>query len=206
MNYFEERKKKFAEVKTKEPQTDPKKENMYRLLELYINQYEKATLLNEKFDFDKIKNTFSYKTFKREYEKKINCNICSFLTTDESTILFDTLIDLEEIFTDFRRDEFIKNKQLEHFCIKKRKVTIIKSEVLKERNLLFLIEKFNMFKVGSITKEELLESSYYDSFFKEANGKKNLMIHDKCSVYNKLLNLYNNELFISNDRKRSFVK
>jgi hypothetical protein len=205
MNFYKDIKKE----QPIEPKFDCQKENQYRLIEKYILLYQKQKS-TEEFDIDSLQNSYSFKIFKKEYERRINCNVCSFLSKDENKIIFDVLIDLEEIFTSFKRDDIVMKRQLAFYSMKDKKVNSVNNNSNhKEKNLLYIVEMFSKYRLGMISYEQLVTSSSYINYahsFEKQNGQKSILIqHDKCTILSDLIKLLE-ENIIGNDLKRSFVK
>jgi hypothetical protein len=203
MNFYKQTKTESKPV----VQNNFKIDSQYRLIELYIKLYQKHKLEGVPFDVLQLIDSSSYKTYKEEYNKRVKNNMCSFLVNDEHKILSDILVDLDEIFTSFIRDDSVMKKQEAFYDMQKEKeLVVLPTKCTKEKNLLFLLELFSKYRLKKISIDKLLKASenlHCTSSLESSNGHASVLIkHDKAAILNDLVVLLEEQIFGQKDLLR----
>jgi hypothetical protein len=203
----EEQKKMQQEIKKqkelkeqKQKETDCDLENYFGLLELFALVIKEVKETNVPFPKQLILDTNSYKRWLYNYEKKVSRNIKSLINHDCKEIIFATLVDLAEIFLDFKKDDAYINMQASVLSAKHNPISTLKgTNPIFDDNIL-LLEKYAKLRLGIITEEELLSSYNYKGWIKRIENKNENITyttvkHDKVEILDKILKIYK-EIFI----------
>ena len=173
--------------------SEANKELQYLLLEKYIKFYN-----NSNFN---IESTAEFQIFKSNYNKVLNSKTYRNMLGLENKIIFDTLLTLENIFLDFKKDNYIILEQLKSSF----KINLKILDGSKKDNLLNMLDLFNKFYDNIITKEELLNSNLYQHFW-NCHYCFNKVNYNKNKVLNDIVLILNDVLLYCNDKKRTLNK